>query len=234
MKMTNFTYGLECYLHMFSPERQEEINRVINHWVPVELKDGRILSKMVINPETGVLAHCKEDKTFESHSVDYNQKFVLEKFLTPEELALCDNKAVEMSRKAQEKRRYDAARKITENEWNAPVFDDGNYYNSIDELFEHYQFEWDYNDDNWVDEGWREYLPNYVYGSIECQSIRYKDLDIALDNIMENNLSGLDDEYDYYAIDKIPDYLQEAWKRFVDENGQPFYEIDYKTVILLK
>jgi len=231
--MTNFTYGLECYLHMFSPERQEEINRVINHWVPVELKDGRTLSKMAINPETGVLAHCKEDKTFESYSEDYNKKHVLEKFLTPEELALCDNRAVEMFKEAQEKRKYEAARKIPEKEWNLPVFDDGNYYNSIDDLYEHWEsnHEWD---DEENDDEWKESLPDYVYGSIECQSIRYKDLDIALNNIMENNLSGIDDEYDYYVIDKIPEYLQEAWKRFVDENSRPFYEIDYKTVILLK
>jgi hypothetical protein len=233
MKMTNFTYGLECYLHMFSPERQEEINRVINHWVPVELKDGRILSKMVINPETGVLAHCKEDKTFESYSEDYNQKHVLEKFLTPEELALCNDKAVEMFREAQEKRRYDAARKIPKSEWNSPIFDDGNYYNSIDDLYEYWEsnHEWD---DEENDDEWKESLPDYVYGSIECQSIRYKDLEIALENIMENNLSSLDDEYDYYAIDKIPDDLQDAWERFVDENSRPFYEIDHKTVILLK
>jgi len=113
------------------------------------------------------------------------------------------------------------------------VFDDGNYYNSIDDLYEHWEsnHEWD---DEENDDEWKESLPDYVYGSIECQSVRYEDLDIALDNIMENNLSSLDDEYDYYVIDKIPEYLQEAWKRFVDENSRPFYEIDYKTVILLK
>jgi len=228
--MTNFTYGLECYLHMFSPERQEEINRVINHWVPVELKDGRILSKMVINPETGVLAHCKEDKTFESYSEDYNQKNVLEKFLTPEELALCDNRAVEIHRENQEKRTYEAAKKIPESQWNMPVFDDGNYYNSIDELYDHYACEYSGNPKD--EEFWKKMLPDYVFGCEEIQSLKYDDLKWAVDSIFENNLQCLEDSESYY--EELPDYLQDVWERFVDENSRPFYEIDYKTVILLK
>jgi hypothetical protein len=139
---------------------------------------------------------------------------------------------VEIHRKNQEKRRYDAAKKISESEWYLPVFDDGNYYHSIDDLYEYWVSNHEWEDEE-NEEEWKESLPEYVYGSIECQSIRYKDLNIALDNIMDRSLSGLEDEYDYYAIKEIPDYLQDAWNRFVDENSRPFYEIDHKTVILL-
>jgi hypothetical protein len=184
---------------------------------------------MVINPETGVLAHCKEDKTFESHSVDWNQKHVLEKFLTPEEIALCDNRAVEIHRKNQEKRRYEAARKVPESEWNAPVFDEDNYYYTLDDLYDYYACE--YSDDPEDEDYWKNTLPDYVFGCEEIQSLKYDDLKWAVDNVFEKNLQMLEDADEYY--NPIPDYLQEAWNRFVDENSRPFYEIDHKTVILL-
>ena len=228
--MTTFTYGIECYIHMFPQERQDEINRVINHWVPVELKDGRILSKMVMNPETGVLAHCKDDKTFESYSKDFNRKNVLEAFLTPEELAMCNEKAVKIFEENREKRQYDEAKKIKASEWDDMIFDGSNFYRDIDDMYEWYDCE--YSDDPEDEEYWKNMLPKYVYATKPIQSLDYNDLNRMIENVLENNLSMLEDSEDYYDYD-IPEYLQQAWNKFVDENSRPYYEIDWKTVILL-
>lgn len=230
MKMTTFTYGLECYLHMFSPERQAEIERVANNWETIELKDGRKVKNMLINPETGVLALCDDDGKIANHATDYYAKKVVEKYLTPEELALCDDRAVEIHRANREKIRFDNAKKIPVNEYDMPVFEDDHFYMCIDDLYDHYAC---YHSDDPEDEDyWEDALPEYVYGSIKVKTMDYDDIHRMVDNNFEQNVSDLEDSDGMYA--EVPEYLQEAWNRFVDEYGKEFYEADDKTVILLK
>lgn len=209
-------YPLEYYQNMFTKERWQEILQVLDHWVHPILNDGKELKSLHMNPETRL---CFNDNNTEvaDHTKDYWKKQVLEKYITDEEFELCNALAFEKYRLQQDQRRYDAAVKIDAKDWyDEPIFGEDNFYHSIDEMKE-------------LLEGYDDEPPKWVYGSKEVLTLNKLDICHAVDNLYEK----IDVEDREYDAPEIPPYLQEAWDRFCDENAEKYYEIDYKTVILL-
>lgn len=209
-------YPLEYYQTMFTEERWQEILQVLNNWVHPVLNDGKELTSLHMNPETRLCFNTNNILT-DSHTTDYWKKQVLEKYLTDEEFDRCNALAFERYREQQDQRRYDAAKKIDAKDWyDEPIFDEDNFYHSIEEMME-------------LLEAYETEPPKWVYGCTEVNTLNSHDLDHAIYNIYEN----IDVEDREYDIPKIPPYLQEAWDRFCWENSETYYEIDYKTVIVL-
>jgi hypothetical protein len=235
IEMENLTYGLEYYIHMFSPERWEEIDRVINNWVTPKLEDGRELISCYMNPETQILCFIGDSGKVRPSTMEYYQKKVLKKYLTPDELDMCNTEAVKIFQEKREKQRFEQAKKVPASEWNGPVFDDDKYYVDVDHLWDHYQNDYDWQDeDEDDDDAWKKSLPEYVYACIVANTLRYNDLDNMIEQIIEGRISGMDDDYyEYYADYDITEDLREAWNRFVDKYSHDIYEPSYNTVILL-
>ena len=215
IQLTN--YPLVYFQPLFSEERWEEILKVVNNWMNPELKDGRKYKTIILNPETEAtfIAPDGIDKIPE-HTMEYWQKQVLEKYLSSEEVEMCNSKAMGAYCEARDKRIYDSARKVEEADYWSPVFHNDNFYTSIDDLRD----SWDYDLP----------LPDYVFGTEARYSINGCDLENALYNIIEN-IGEVNDEY--LDVPKIPPYLQEAWDKFVDENTRKYYWEDSKTVVIL-
>lgn len=215
IQLTN--YPLEYFQPLFSEERWIEILKVVNNWINPELKDGKVYKTIIINPETQAtfIAPDGIDK-IAGHTMEYWQKQVLEKYLSQEEVQMCNLKAMNAYCEAIDKRIYDAATKVDEADYSDPVFHNDNFYSSVDDLRDC----WDYDDP----------LPEYVFGTYKKYSLNGCDLENSLYNIIEN-VGEVNDEY--LEVPKIPDYLQQAWDRFVDENSQKYYWEDSKVVVLL-
>lgn len=220
MKAIQLTcYPIEYFQSLFSEERWEEIIRIINHWINPELKDGKIYKSIVVNPETGLafIAHEGIDKIAD-HTMEYMQKQVLEKVLSSEEIELCNSKGLDAYQERMDKKTFENANKWEEKDWHdEPIFYGGDFYSEgIYELRDR----WDYD----------EPLPEYVHGSIVRYTINNSDLKNAIYDMIEN-CGEIGD--DYAEVPEVPDYLQEAWNRFVEENRQIYYEEDKDTVIIL-
>jgi hypothetical protein len=218
MQLTN--YPLEYFQPLFSEERWEEILKVVNNWINPELTDGRRYKNIILNPETGTTFTAMDGiESVAQHTMEYMQKRVLEKYLSQEEVEMCNSKAMNAYCEKRDKEKFDAAIKIDEKDWNdEPIFCDDTFFcGGIWELRDM----WDYD----------EPLPEYVYGSTKHYTLNGCDLNRAIDDILER-VCDIDDG-DYVKVPKIPEYLQEAWDKFVDENAQEYYWVDQKTVILL-
>jgi hypothetical protein len=214
--MTTFTYPLDYYQALFTSERWEEINKVINNWESPTLENGKKLESLIMNPETSLAFYKGNSEQVHDYNWDYWKKQVLVKYVTDEEREMCNKLASSRHCEARDKLIYDSARKVEEADYGAPVFHNDNYYDSIDDLRDM----WDYDDP----------LPEYVFGSDERFSINGCDLENALDNIIER-VGTINDEY--LDVPKIPEYLQKAWDKFVDEYSHNYYCEDRKTVISL-
>jgi hypothetical protein len=216
IQLTN--YPLEYFQPLFSEERWEEILKVVNNWINPELKDGVKYKNIAFNPETqsSFIAQDGIDKV-PKYTMEYWQKQVLEKYLSQEEVKMCNSKAMNAYCEARDKRIYDSAIKVDEADYWQPVFDgDTFYYGGVDDLRDC----WDYDYP----------LPEYVMGSTKHYTINGCDLDEMISRHFEN-IGEIGE--DYPKIPNTPDYLQEAWNRFVDENAQEYYWVDNKTVVLL-
>jgi hypothetical protein len=214
IQLTN--YPLEYFQPLFTDERWTEILKVVNNWIHPELKDGRIYKSILMNPETMKSFNVGEKEKVAGHMMEYMQKQVLEVYLSEEEVKMCNDKAMDAYCEARDKRIYDAATKIEEKDYGNPVFYGDNFYMSVDDLRDC----WDYDDP----------LPEYVFGTTEHHTINSCDLEHMLYNLFEN-VGEINEEYP--KIPKIPDYLQEAWDKFVDENSEKYYHYNNKTVVLL-
>lgn len=215
IQLTN--YPLEYFQPLFTEERWGEILKVVNNWINPELKDGKTYKTIIINPETGHTFISNEGKdNVPTHTMEYMQKNVLKNYLTEDEIKMCNSKAMDAYCEARDKRIYDSARKVEEADYTGPIFHNDNYYDGVDDLRDM----WDYD----------EPLPEYVFGADARYSINGCDLENALDHIIEN-VGEVNEEY--LETPKIPQYLQKAWDKFVDENSQKYYWEDNKTVILL-
>jgi len=215
IQLTN--YPLEYFQPLFSEERWNEILGVVNNWINPKLDSGRTFKSLIMNPETELCFNVGDKDNVAQHMMEYIQKQVLEKYLSQEEVQMCNFKAMNAHSEAREKRIYDSAIKVDEADYCQPVFEgDTFYYGGVDDLRDM----WDYDYP----------LPEYVYGTTKLYTLNSCDLDQAINIILER----VDvEEDDFINISKIPEYLQEAWDKFVDENTQVYYEIDNKTVVLL-
>jgi hypothetical protein len=101
------------------------------------------------------------------------------------------------------------------------VFCGDNYYHTTDDFKDMWECDNDLDEDP---------LPAYVYGSCKEQTFSPKDLDHALDYLLERVGDFENWEPNNPAI---PDYLQEAWDRFCKENSETYWEEDRTTVIIL-
>lgn len=217
IQLTN--YPLEYFQPLFSEERWEEILKVVNNWIHPKLDNGRVFKSLLMNPETDLCFNVGEKDKVADYMMEYMQKQVLEKYLSQDEVKMCNSKAMDAYCEKRDKQKFDTATKIEEKDWfDEPVFyGDTFYYDGIWELRD----TWDYD----------EPLPEYVNGSTKHYTLNSTDLERAIEDIIER--VGEIGEDDYAEIPKIPDYLQEAWDKFVDENSQVYYWADSKTVILL-
>lgn len=214
IQLTN--YPLEYFQPLFTEERWAEILKVVNNWINPVLDTGRTFKSLIMNPETDLCFNVGNKDKVADHMMEFIQKKVLEKYLTDDEIEMCNSKAMHAYCEARDKRIYDSARKAKEADYSDPVFHNNNYYDSIDDLRDM----WDYDNP----------LPDYVFGSDERFSINGCDLENALSHIIER--AGEVNE-EYLEIPKIPTYLQVAWDKFVDEYSHNYYCEDSKTVILL-
>ena len=216
IQLTN--YPLEYFQSLFSEERWNEIVRVVNNWVHPTLDDGRTFKSLLMNPETQLCFNVGHTEKVAGHKLEYMQKQVLEKYLSEDEVVMCNAKAMDAYREKKDKQTFDAATKIEEKDWyDEPIFyGDIFYCEGIWELRD----SWDYDYP----------LPEYVNGSTKHYTLKGCDLEQAIEDIIER-IGGIGDEYTEFPT--IPDYLQEAWDKFVDENSREYYLIDNKTVILL-
>lgn len=218
IRPSHLTYVIEEYRHVFDDDRWNEIQRIINNWERAESKDGRVFSNLITNPET---LHCFVSKGFDqepSHTREYFSKIIFEKILTEEEFERCAFHAYSMSESNRQKRIFEKAEKIPESEYPDPIFHDSFYMNV-------YEFR-----DQFYDDG--EEFPEWVHGSIKCQTLHSGDLENMVSNLFEN-LAGSFDDWEPDFPEKIPTYLQDAWDKFCGEYSQTYYEEDQSVVILL-
>ena len=209
-------YPLEYFQPLFTEERWAEILKVVNNWINPVLDTGRTFKSLIMNPETDLCFNVGNKDKVADHMMEFIQKQVLEKYLTEDEIKMCNSKAMNAYCEARDKHIYDSARKVEEADYSDPVFHSDNYYDSIDDLRDL----WDYDNP----------LPDYVFGSDERFSIYSCNLENALSHIIEN-VGEVNEEY--LKVPKIPPYLQEAWDKFVDENSEQYYWENNKTVVLL-
>jgi hypothetical protein len=214
IQLTN--YPLEYFQPLFTEERWAEILKVLNNWINPVLDTGKTFKSLIMNSETGQCFNVGDKDKVTKYMMEFIQKQVLEKYLTEDEIEMCNSKAMHAYCEARDKRIYDSAIKVEEADYSDPVFHNDNYYNSIDDLRDM----WDYD----------EPLPEYVFGTDARYSINSCDLENVLFNIIEN-VGKVNEEY--LKVPKIPPYLQEAWDKFVDENSEQYYLEDSKTVVLL-
>jgi len=216
IQLTN--YPLDYFQPLFSEERWDEILGVIDNWINPELIDGKKYKNIILNPETGLTFTAMDGmQSVPNHTWEYMKKRVLEKYLSEEEVQMCNSKAMSAYCEARDKRIYESATKVNEADYSGPVIDGDTFHYDIDELRDN----WDYDYP----------LPDYVYGSTEEYTLKGCQLEIMLDDYLER--LGEINEDEYAKVPKIPQYLQEAWDKFVDENSQVYYEIDKNTVVLL-
>jgi hypothetical protein len=216
------TYPLDVYRQYFTDERWEEIQKIINNWENPELKNGKTLKGVISNPETGVCFIGEDFEKSANHQKEYYQKHVFEKILKDEEYDKCAEYTWQIDHDKIEKKKFDKAKKISGYVYDSPVFFNDEMYDCVDDLKDIWEC---YHDPE-------EYpLPDYVYGSIEENTLNPKDLEQMIDVHFERLNSDFDDfEMD---IPNIPDYLQEAWKRFCEEKGEKYLIEDTKTVVLI-
>jgi hypothetical protein len=216
IQLTN--YPLNYFQPLFSEERWNEILEVVNNWTNPELKDGTKYKNVAFNPETqsSFIAQDGIDKV-PKYTMEYWQKQVLEKYLSQEEVQMCNSKAMDAHCAARDKRIYEAATKVDEADYSGPIIEGDTFYYDIDDLRDN----WDYDYP----------LPDYVYGSTKNHTLKSCQLEIMIEDYLER--LGEINEDEYANVPEIPEYLQDAWDRFVNENTQVYYEIDNKTVVLL-
>lgn len=217
MKLTHATYEIKHYRQFFSDERWDEIQRIIHNWVNPKLEDGRTITGCIMNPETRIIFIGKSYDELANHMKEYYSKHVFEEILTEEESVLCQSLCSKMFRENYERRLFEKAKKIFEYQWDGPVFYGDDFYMSVDDMRDML----DCDDDQ---------IPEYVFASEECQTFKESDLEYMIDSHFDR-IGGFEDwEPNNPAI---PNYLKEAWKRFVDENSETYYEQDHDTIIIL-
>lgn len=231
MKAITLTnYPIEYFLPNLTPERQEEILRIINNLERPTLDDGKTITNFLRNPETNYLFFHERDPSIEDHMLQYHQKHIFEKSLTPEEWETCNTMGYEKWQANNEQRRFDKARKIPVSEWNGPIFDhSGEYHNSVNEFYE--DLSDNYEEDDESNEGWMSAIPDYVYGSKSISTLENDTLSSMIYDQFERHSQNMEESFD---DPKIPDYLQEAWEKFVKEESDTYYMRDDSTIILLK
>lgn len=218
--MTN--YELKEYRPFFTEERWEEIQKIVNNWVRPKLENGETYRTMIMNPETHISYMCEKGFEEESeYNKNYKRKAVFEQILTDEEYEKCSKYTFDTFSEQNDKRIFDAAKKIPESEWYEPVFHANDFYMSTDDFKDMWECDNDPEEDPY---------PDYVNGSIKCRTLNPKDLEYMVDNIFEN-IGGFEDWEP--NIPSIPDYLKEAWNRFCEEYGEDYWEEDRKTFIVL-
>lgn len=215
IQLTN--YPLEYFQPLFSEERWNEILGVVNNWINPKLDSGRMFKSLIMNPETELCFNVGDKDNVAQHMMEYIQKQVFEKYLSEEEVQMCNSKAMDAHCEARDKRIYEAATKVDEADYSGPIIEGDTFYYDIDELRDN----WDYDYP----------LPDYVYGSTKNHTLKSCQLEIMIEDYLER--LGEINEDEYADVPEIPEYLQDAWDRFVNENTQVYYEIDNKTVVLL-
>lgn len=227
MDVSNYTYPLDFYEILFSPERWVEILKVLNNWIHPELSNGKVIEQLWYNPETGYLTWSTADvkgdleKFKKEYGYGYNQKKVLVRYLKGEELEKVNSFGLDIFREHNQARAFEKGKKIPASEWGDPVFDKGgDFYTNVDQYIESRE------DEELEIEDW-------VYGSYPVDTLKHGDLDVAIDNILDQHSSGLEDP-DWLDDVKIPETLKREWEKFCDENSQTYYWQDDETIILLK
>ncbi len=214
IQLTN--YPLEYFQPLFSKDRWDEITKVVTNWIHPELKDGRIYESILMNPETMASFNVGVVDKVANHMMEYMQKQVLEKYLSEDEIKMCNSTAMSAYRDDRDAKKFDVATKIEEINFIGPIFHGDTFYNDgIDELRDG----WDYDDP----------LPEYVNASTTHYTLNGCDLEYAIENIIER-VGEIEGEY--VEVLTIPEYLQIAWDKFVDENSREYYLCDDSIVIL--
>lgn len=217
------TYPLEVYEQFFSKERWEEIQRDITHWANPELKSGKILKGVISNPKAGICFLSENFENSANHQKEYFMKHAFENILTDEEYDKCAGYTWQVDADKREQRIFEAAKKVTESEYGGdPVFHGDDFYVDTGDFRDRWEDDFDPEEDP---------LPKYVYGSTEEYTLKENDIDEMVQRHFENNIGDFEDWEP--NIPDVPEYLQQAWNRFVQENAEKYYEIDHKTVVIL-
>jgi hypothetical protein len=215
IQLTN--YPLEYFQPLFTEERWAEILKVLNNWINPVLDTGKTFKSLIMNSETEQCFNVGDKDKVTEYMMESIQKQVLEKYLTEDEIKMCNSKAMHAYCEARDKRIYDSAIKVEEADYSDPIIEGDTFYYAIDDLRDN----WDYDYP----------LPDYVYGSTKKHTLKSCQLEIMIEDYLER--LGEINEDEYADVPEIPEYLQDAWDRFVNENTQVYYEIDKKTVVLL-
>jgi hypothetical protein len=149
----------------------------------------------------------------EDFYLPYRANSVLNVWLTREEIEFMNNRAFEIRCEMNEKANYEKAEKLIPEEWgDSPIFYGDTYYDDIEYFLEDEEHE----------------DVEYFWGSIERKTLTEDDLYYAIQNIDENlNIE------DWEGHD-VPDYLVDAWKKYVEEYGESYYDKDNSIAIILK
>lgn len=222
MKPSMTNYELKEYRPYFTDERWEEIQTIINHWIHPKMDNGKTINGVIMNPESEIIFVCKDFETESSHMKDHFRKKVFENVLTEEEYDQCSKFTFNTFHEQNEKRKFDAAKKIPESEWDAPVFHADDFYGSVEEFKDMWVCDNDPEEDPY---------PEYVQASVKERTFSPRDLEYAIDSILER-VGTFDNDWEPNNP-AIPSYLQEAWDKFCEEHGQYYYEEDRHVVILL-
>lgn len=211
MSEYSLNYPLEYYKPLFSEERWEQILEVVNNWRPIVLDTGETIKEFMRNPETGMIVFVSSNQ--DTYTAKANRVRVLERYLHPEELWKCQMDGHNTYSKEREKKTYDEATKLTEDEYgDTPIYANDNYY--YDGIYGLREME---GDD----------VPDYVFGVHDHSTLLPETLDEMLDRHFESlNL----EDYDRPAI---PEYLRHAWSMFCTAHDTTYYTTDTKTIIIL-
>ena len=215
MSLMFTNYPLDYVKLCLSEERWAELEPLINQWEKAKNHEGNIYKNMWVNPPTMKTFYCDKDDIRDNYNFEYNQKLVLQEFLTEEEIELINKDAINRYRNNEDVKDFENGIKFKESEWGDPVFNrSGDFFYSVDEYRELYreeEYEWD----------------DWLYGSFERHTLDYHDLGHIMESLSEN--VDLEDFEGW----KAPQYLIDAWQKFVDEENRKYWVKDSKKIIIL-
>lgn len=204
------------YKSFFSEERWNELQYHINNWVPATNEKGQAYKNLYMNVETRYAVYATAKSLKDDSTYEYHQKKVFEQLLTDEELQKCEEYSHEKFRNEYNQRLYENGDKVSYDDYQAPIFDkNGEFFSDLEEYYEHCVYVGIEPEDYWV------------FGCDMVYIFKESDLETFIGEIEER--ADMEEPLDV----TIPEYLKEAWNRFVSENRDHYFKQNYKIIVEL-
>ena len=227
---------------LFTPERFKEIKDYVSEdkFGPVELKNGKHVPDWICHYDTGLMWGIM------NNGRGYYIERVLEKFLTTEEIIKINEQANSIRSEIQNKKKFEAAKKVKASEWAGRVCWGDQYYESVEEFEENFIDNFDdsdlceedllltqdeqFDDNRDYEKLVRKYLPDYVWAVDEEKSV----VDFDIDNILEHFTQDTYEDFDSQDLNGQEEFSA-AIAKFVEANKEfKMWICNEKIAVMLK